>query len=226
MEWISPLMEAVKTVFTKVASVIPNIVGVLVIIIIGWIVARIIQALVKRFLRLIRFDQVASKAGITQLLEKGEIRRSPAELFGRLAYWLIMLVVLVAAISVLGLKGTSELLGRVLAYLPNVLVALVVLVFGMFIANFVSGITQTAAKNIGLPQPRLLSQIARVAIIILVVAIALEQLGIGTQIVISAFSLLFGALCLALALSFGLGGKDWAKEILANLKRKSGKISG
>jgi hypothetical protein len=120
----------------------------------------------------------------------------------------------------LGLPKTSGVLASLFAYVPNVIAALLVLVVAMFLASLVSGIVRTAAGNANLPKPEILAGISRWAIIIFAVTIALEQLGIAPLLVTATFNIILGGICLALALAFGLGGKDAAAKYLEELRRK------
>jgi hypothetical protein len=141
-----------------------------------------------------------------------------------IVYWLIIIMVLVMTVDALGLPKASDVLASLFAYVPNVIAALLVLVVAMFLASFVSGIVRTAAGNANLPKPEIFAGISRWAIIIFAVTISLEQLGIAPLLVTGTFNIILGGVCLALALAFGLGGKDAAAKYLEELKQKrSGK---
>lgn len=189
----------------RIVDVLPNVLAAAVILILGWLLAKVIRIVIVKFLVLIRFNIVAWKGGIDAFLEKGGIKRNTVELIGQMFYWLVMLIVLVAAVDALGLQVASELLIRILLYVPNIIAAIVVLVLGLFFANFISGIIQTSVANANFSHPEVLGQISRYAVIIFVTAIALGQLGVGQQIVVQGFTILFGAVCFAGALAFGLG---------------------
>jgi hypothetical protein len=137
-----------------------------------------------------------------------------------LVYWLIIIMVLVMVANALGLPKASDILSNLFAYVPKVIAALVVLVVAMFLASFVSGIVQIAAGNAKLPKPQLLAGISRWAIIIFALTIVLTQLGIAPLLVSATFNIILGGIVLALALAFGLGGKDAAAKYLEELKQK------
>jgi hypothetical protein len=130
-----------------------------------------------------------------------------------------MIMVLVMAANALGLPKDSDILSNLFAYVPKVIAALLVLVVAMFLASFVSGIVRIAAGNANLPKPDLLVGISRWAIIIFAAAISLAQLGIAPLLVTTTFNIILGGIVLALALAFGLGGKDAAAKYLEELKR-------
>ncbi len=221
-QWELLVVEPIKEMLTTIAAFIPTLVGVLAILIIGWILAKLIQNVVQRLLSLIRFDVVADKAGINEILAKGEIKISTSELLSRLVYWLVMVVVLVMTVNAIGLTVASQLLERFTAYIPRVISVVFVLIIGMFLANFIAGIVNTAARNAKIPNPDFLSSLSRWAILIFAGIISLGELGIATLLVSTTFNLFFGALCLALALAFGLGGRDAAKKIIDDFMSRRG----
>jgi len=224
IEWDNLIVEPVREMLTKVMAYLPVLLGALVILIVGWIVAKAIRRIVDWLLKTVRFDTMADKAGISEVLRKGNLRTNAREVVSGLVYWLIMIMVLVMVVNALGLPKASEVLASLFAYVPRVIAALFVLVVAMFLANFVSGIVSTAAENANLPKPQLLAGISRWAIIIFAVTISLGELGIGTLLVTTTFNIILGGICLALALAFGLGGKDAAARYLEELKEKrSGK---
>ncbi|MFA6175638.1 MAG: hypothetical protein WC765_03550 [Phycisphaerae bacterium] len=224
IEWKNLVVEPVTQMLSKILAYLPVLLGALLILIIGWIVAKAIKRLVDWLLKIVRFDTLADKAGISEILRKGDLRISAREVVSSIVYWLIIIMVLVMAVDALGLPKSSDILASLFAYVPKVIVALLVLIVAMFLANFVSGIVRTAAGNANLPKPEILAGVSRWAIIIFAITIALEQLGIAPLLVTATFNIILGGLVLALALAFGLGGKDAAAKYLEELKqRRSGK---
>jgi hypothetical protein len=140
-----------------------------------------------------------------------------------LMYWLVMLVVIVLVSDSLGLTKVTELFNRVALYIPNIIIAIIVLVFGTLLARAVNRVLFAYLKNMGVDGALTLSTISEYAIQIFVVFVALEQLNIGTQLLTTAFAIGFGAVALALAIAFGLGGKDWAASVLNRLSNKQKK---
>jgi hypothetical protein len=205
---------------TKIMAYLPVLLGALVILIVGWIVAKAIRRLVDWLLKVVRFDVMADKAGISEVIRKGDLKISAREVVSRLVYWLIMIMVLVMTVDALGLPKTSDVLTSLFAYVPRVIAALLVLVVAMFLASFVSGIVRTASGNAKLPKPELIAGISRWAIIIFAATIAMVELGIAPLLVTTTFNIILGGVCLALALAFGLGGKDAAARYLEELKQK------
>jgi len=223
MDWQTVIVEPTKEMLTKIANFIPNLIGALVILILGWVIAKIIKGIVNRILLLIRFDLIAEKASVASILSKGAIKLTARQMISNLAYWLVMIMILVMVVNALGLTVASQLLEGLLAYIPKVIAAIFVLVLGMFLGNIVSGVVRTACSNANLPKPEMLGNISQWAIVVFAVTISLRQLGIAPLLVTTTFNILFGGICLALALAFGLGGRDIAAKYLEELRRRHSK---
>jgi hypothetical protein len=217
------ILDPINATLVQLAAYLPALIGALVILIIGWIIAKLVQRVVTNALTLVRLDVAAEHAGITAFLRKGEIKESASDLIGKLVYWLIMLVVLVTAVNALGLTTASELLDKVFLYLPNVIAAIFVIILGTFLAAIVSGIVLTGSANAGLKNAKILADISRYAIIIFAAIIALDQLGIETNLLVSTFSIIVAGIALAFAIAVGLGAKDRVANIIDNLMKKIGK---
>jgi len=220
IEWKNVIVDPVREMLTRIMAYLPVLLGALVILIVGWIVAKAIKRIVDWLLKVVRFDTLADKAGISGILRKGNLEISAREVVSSIVYWLIIIMVLVMAVDALGLPKASDVLASLFAYVPKVIAALLVLIVAMFLASFVSGIVSTAAGNANLPKPELLAGICRWAIIVFAVTISLAQLGVAPLLVTTTFNIILGGVCLALALAFGLGGKDAAARYIEELKQK------
>jgi hypothetical protein len=193
--------------------------GAVLFLTLGWLVARLARAGVEALLRLTRVDVAADRAGVEDFLLRGGVRFTTVTLIGLFVYWGVLLVAALATFNLMGLPVSTTLIDRVAAYLPDVLVALVIVVFGSLLARFVSGTVHTYLNNLGASGAGAISFLTQAAILAFVATLALEQLHIGGQVLVSAFQLAFGGLCLALALAFGLGGRDWAAAILERTRK-------
>ena len=220
IEWGNLIVDPIREMLTRIMAYLPVLLGALVILIVGWIVAKAIKRIVDWLLKVVRFDTLADKAGISEILRKGNLEVSAREVVSGIVYWLAIIMVLVMAVDALGLPKASDVLASLFDYVPKVIAALLVLVVAMFLASFVSGIVSTAAGNANLPKPELFAGISRWAIIVFAVTISLEQLGIAPLLVTATFNIILGGICLALALAFGLGGKDAAARYLEELRQK------
>lgn len=216
----SLIAEPVRQMLTRILAYLPILLGTLAILIVGWIIAKAIRRSIDWLLKLVRFDTLADKAGVSEILRKGDLKISASELISGIVYWLIIIMVLVMAVDALGLPKASDVLAGLFAYVPNVIAALLVLMVAMFLASFVSGIVRTAAGNANLPKPEIFASISRWAIIIFAATVSLEQLGIASLLVTTTFNIILGGICLALAIAFGLGGKDAAARYLEELKKR------
>lgn len=214
MELTTVVTGAWNAFATKITAFLPELIGAIIIFVAGWIIARLVKLAVERLLKLIRFDKVTEKAGVKEFLRKGDILKAPSEIISSLVYWFIMILVIIASLDALGLPIVSDLLNSIFLYIPNVVAAIIVLILGFLVGNLLSAVVRTAASNAGLKNANGLGKIALYAIVFFSGAIALIQLGIGEEIVVSAFGIAFGAAALALALAFGLGGRDVAGDYL------------
>ena len=200
---------------TKIAVFLPNFLLGVVIIFVGWVVCNIIKRIVVRILRVCQFDTLADRAGIKQALERGGIKQTASELVGLLAFWFLFLIAIVATLETLNLSGATDTLHTIYLYIPKIVAALVTLILGLYFANFLENVTRTSCANAGLEQAASIGRAAYVGTAIFVVAGIFEILDIASEIVMWAFILVFGAVCLALALAFGLGGREVAGRFLA-----------
>jgi hypothetical protein len=213
-EQLNLFIESSQQFFNEIAIALPRIIGALLVLLIGWIIARVVKRLSVRGLKLIRFNYLTEKSGIERFLEQGGVKVSSIDLIGTLIYWIIMLVVILATLNSLQLTAASTLFNQIMLYIPNIIVAVLILVIGIYFARLVSQALVTSLKSMGEKTASVIGTIANYAIIVLTVFIILGQLNIAGSIVNNAFIILFGALCLALGLAFGLGGKEWASKII------------
>ncbi|HEX8978501.1 MAG TPA: hypothetical protein VF811_02230 [Parasulfuritortus sp.] len=219
---IDLFISTLQTFWSEIAAFFPKMMAALLLFLVGWLLARLAKSAVERLLRLAHFDSMAEKSGLEALAESGGVRLSLSTLISEVIYWLLLLVVAVSITNSLGLQAVSELLNRAVLYLPNVLVSILVLVFGTLLARLVNRLTFAWLNGIKAPGALTISTGAEYAVQIFAFFLALEQLNIGTQLVTAAFSIAFGGIVFALALAFGLGGRDWAAERIkawSNMKK-------
>ena len=214
---ISPLElveNSLTNFFEKIAGFAPALIGALFVLIIGWIIAKLLKWAVQKVLKTIGFDGITDKIGINSFLVKGGIKKTSSQLISSLFYWVIMLSVWLMFFDTLGLEVVSNLLTEVVKFIPNILIACLLLVVGMYLAEFVSGIVVGTLKGGDYENPEFLGKIAYGAVTFFTIAMALSQLGIGQDLINSAVNIILGALGVGLALAFGLGGKDWASDMI------------
>lgn len=211
---IDVVVESVRGFLMRLGAYLPRVLGALLILLIGWIVARWVRTGVSKLLTAVRFDEVAKRSGIDEALQKGGVNLTLNGVLSGLAYWLIILMTLLAAVDSLGLAVASDVLNRVVLYLPNVLVAVLVLMLGALFASLIRGVVGTYLASAQVAGAGLISSIAYYAILVFTASITLVQLGIARELIVAAFQIAFGGLCLALALAFGMGGRDWAARMI------------
>ncbi len=220
MNWmLTTAADSVRAMLIRVAEAIPRVGIALVVFVVGWLAARAARWALGKALKMVPFDDLAQKLHITDFLQKGEVRIQLSDLLGIAVYWVILLAFLLAALDIFGMSVAAGLLERVLAYVPQVIAGVLVLVLGLFFATVVSGVVQTAAANAGVAQAKALGQIARVAVIIFSMAVALEKF-LSSTIIQTTFNTVVMAFSFGAALAFGLGCKDIAGKAVQGFLNK------
>ena len=218
MNW-EIIQEPLRVMWTNTMGFVPNLLAALVILLVGWIVARVVRYLIQRALKLVQLDKVSEKAGINDALKQANLPE-PSQVVAKLFYWIVMVLALVMAVNAVKLTVATELLNRLLLYLPNVIAAIFVLVLGFFFGSLVRGLVQTALGGTETMDPEVAGKAAQLAIILFAAAASLEQLRIATILITNAFTVAFAAIAFALALAFGLGCKDLVKGWVEGLLKK------
>ncbi|MDE3179511.1 MAG: hypothetical protein KGM47_07590 [Acidobacteriota bacterium] len=198
---------------SMLAQFLPHLLAMGIIIVVGGIIAWILKVIVRRILALIRFNHICESAGFSGLLAKTALP-PPSELLSRLVFWVVWVAFWLVGLNALGISALQEEIARFFFFLPQIFVALLILIVGLLLANFFGRATLLAAVNADSPSPRLLASVVRFLIIILAITMALERIGLGRGVILIAFAIAFGAVMLGLALAFGLGGRDAAKRLL------------
>ena len=214
MQSIDVLLETAREFLHQVAALLPRLALALMVVIAGWLVAKAIRFAVEKALRAVNFNVLTERAGTDHFLQQGGLRGDTTTLFGLLAYWLVILAALIIAFNGLGLTYITDLLQRVVLFGPKVLVAMLVAVFGSYFARFVGSAVTTYCVEAQVRDADLLGKIAQYLIMAFVVMIALSQVEVGGDIVQRTFLVILAGVVLALALAFGLGGKEWAASLL------------
>ncbi len=213
------IFDTASTFWNSLLPYLSKLVFALIVLIIGIIIAKIIEKLIVQVLKVARFDVLSEKAGIASILAKGEIKHSLAELLGIVIYWLIILVVVIITLTVAGMPPTG-LLENAVVYAGNVVLAIFVLILGLFLAAFVGSIVRTTASNAGMSTAKNLGSIAQIVIIVITVLTILPMLHVRTFILDTVVVVALAATGLALGLSFGLGCKDIAGKIMSEIVDK------
>jgi hypothetical protein len=210
---VTELIQAFQQMAREFAHYLPRLIVMLVIALVGWVIAYLLKLLVRSLLRLTKFSKLSENAGATQFLHQAALPSS-TELASRFVFWIAWVGFVLLGVSVLGIAGLQEYISKFFLFLPRLFVALVILFFGFVAANFFSRAALLAAVNANIRSSRLLSTSIRIIISIFALSMVFEVLGVAEQTVLIAFGTAFGAVMLGLAIAFGIGGKDLAREFL------------
>jgi uncharacterized oligopeptide transporter (OPT) family protein len=200
---------------TSVAQVfgqtLPALIGALVIVFAGYLLAKVLEKLTERGLRRIRLNHLLARGGVIQAVERSGTHVNPTRVLANLVFWLVMFTVILLAANALGLDSLANVVSTLVSYIPSVIAAIVIILVGIVLGGFVGGLIAASAGAVH--GGRSLARVGRASVILLSVFMALQELGIATEIVTTAFAILFGAIALAMALAFGLGNRDLAGEV-------------
>lgn len=219
-EWGEAIVASLTAALSLFLSAIPRIVGFLVILIIGWFISGLLASAVAALLRAIRFNDLAQRSGFSGFVQNMGLRTDASGLLADIAKWFVRLIVLVVAFDALGLPAVSAVLQQFLLWIPNLVVAVIVLVIAGLAANALGNLVRGSTAQAGLGNPDLLATIARVAVWGFGIVVAVNQLGIAQTLINTLFMGFIGALALAAGLAFGLGGRETAAQIVQNWYRQ------
>ncbi len=213
-------LQTVQDILTTILAWLPSLAGALLLLLLGWVVARIVQFVIGGLLRRVHLDRLSERAGIAKILSDAGLDPSAVNLFARLVYWLVLLVFVLAAAESLGLAGVVTTLDGFVSYLPSVLAGALILLLGSVIARVVGDAVSALAVQAGVAGGQALGQVVRYVLLVFAIILALEQLGIQTSLLVISATTLITATALALALAFGLGSRDLARNIMAGFHAK------
>ncbi len=211
--WGDAVLVSVTTALQNLIGFLPALIGAILVLVIGWIISGVLAGLVEKVLKTIGFERAAQTTGISGFIQQAGSDWTASRIVAEIVKWFIRLIAIQAAASILGLTQISSAINAVLLWLPNLVVAIVIIVVAALIANFVAGIVRGSASEMGLGSPDLLAGIARYGIIVFAVVAAINQLGIAPTVVNTLFMGTVGAVALAVGLAFGLGGRDVAARM-------------
>ncbi|HLF86490.1 MAG TPA: hypothetical protein VI584_05355, partial [Nitrospiria bacterium] len=201
--FIDLLFQPFKEFWKGFEAFVPHLIAMLLILLVGILAARLVYLLLLRVFKTINFDTWCDRAGLTAIIRKGDVWGKPSEVFGHILYWLLLIIFLMIGLNALNLKAIDNLITQFLFYLPRVVSALMILTIGYIIAGFLSRAILIAAVNSGYHYAKILAEAVRLLLIVLTLAMALEQLQIAPGVVVAAFSIIFGGIVLALSIAFG-----------------------
>jgi hypothetical protein len=215
---VNMLLESIRESLHQVGVFLPRLLLAIVIVVIGWLLAKAVRFAVVRALRAINLNVVTEKAGIDHFMRQGGTEVDTIRVLGGLSYWLVILAALMIASNSLDLTLVTDLIGRIVLFVPKVMLAVVIVVFGAYFARFVASALTTYLRDTHVGEAGLIGRLALYAIMVFVIMIALDQMGVG-DIVRQAFLIIIAAIALGLALAFGLGGQKRAAEVIERWSR-------
>ncbi len=211
--WGDAVLLSVTQALSNLLGFLPALIGAIVVLVLGWIVSGILAGLVERALKAVGFEKASQSAGIAGFIEKSGSEWTASKVLAEIVKWFIRLVAIQAAAQILGMGQISEIVNSILLFLPNVVVALAIIVLGAFIAKFVAGLVRASVSEMGFGNPDVIATIAQYAIIVFAVIAAVDQIGIAETVVNTLLIGTVAALALAVGLAFGLGGQQAAAQM-------------
>ena len=211
--FIGLILDPIEQVFIRFKTFFPNFLAMLVIIGIGFLLAWVVKSALIKVFTAVKFDAWCDRAGFTTLMRKGDLWTKPSEVTSVVVYWFLVILFLMVGLNALSIPVIDNLVSEFFLYLPRIFSALLILMVGYMVAGFFSRAVLIAAVNSGYPFAKILAEAVRLLLIVLILAMALEQLHVAPSIVVAAFSIIFGGIVIALAISFGVGGIESAKKM-------------
>jgi small-conductance mechanosensitive channel len=210
-------VEPMQRFYENVIQYLPNVMSFILILIAGWVLGRVLRSISMQIFKFLHVDKVSERTGLHEIMQKGGIREHMSVILARLVGWATVFVFLIIALNVLAVPEVDTLLRSFFLYLPNLLVAIIILFVGYLLANFLSRAALIAAVNSDIQMSGAIGKFVKFGILVLAVTMALEQLGIGRETIIVAFTVIFGGAVFAISLAVGLGAKDIARNFLEGL---------
>lgn len=214
MEQVNVMLEPLRLFLAQVSQFVPKLAVAILILVAGWLLAKLVRLALRKALRAINFHVLTERAGIDGFMRQGGITTGADGLLAGLVYWLAILAALMIAFNVLDLADVTQMIGQVALFVPRIIVAVLIFVFGAYFARFIDHTITAYGSNMQLADAAILGRLARYAIMVLVVLIALEQVQIVSELLRQSFLIILAGVVLALSLAFGLGGRKWAESVL------------
>ena len=211
---IDIFVSSLNQFWHQVASFFPKLLAVIIILFFGWLIAKGSRIAVKRFLKWVKFDKFSGKSGLESYLQNDDYDVSLSGIISQIVFWLVILLFIITGANALGLTEVADMLKQLANYLPKIIVAIVVLIFGTLLGRFVNRLVFAWLHSIKFDGALKVSTSAEYLVQIFAIFVALEQLDIGSQLVTALFIIMFGAIFLALSIAFCLLGKDYAAKII------------
>ena len=214
--------NSLMTLWGGVALFLPRFIAAIVVFLVGWLIAELLGKLAYHVVKIVHLDNALSKVGFRQAWERSGFKLNTPMLFYELVKWFFVVVFLMAATNILGLGQVSDFLKTVVFYLPNVIVAMVILLIGILVAKFLEGFVKASVKAAGLMSANFLGALTKWAVFVFSLLIALAQLKVADDIIKIVITGLIAAGALAMGLAFGLGGVKHAEQMIGDMRKRIG----
>jgi hypothetical protein len=218
--WGEAMVETFRDMIKRVGLFLPKLLALLSFILLGVIVGLAIKAVLQRLLKAVRLDVLSERWGLQAALAKAGFKQPLSQIVGRLVFWIVFVLFVFMGVDALDLPATAGLMGQILGFVPSVVAAGLLILVGVLLGNFFAEATLIATVNAQIQEARFIANLVRWGIFLLTAAMVLTQLGIAKEIVVAAFSILFGGVVLALSIAVGLGGRNIARDMLERRWRK------
>lgn len=215
-DWTQIAIHSLVALGQTIMSTLPNLIGALFLIIIGWVLAKILSFAVRKALRLVGFDKFSAKIKMDDVLERANVTITASQLVGKFVYWIIILLFFVTASDTLGWTVVSQSISDLIAYIPKLFSGIIIFIIGLYIADFIKKGLIGIFDSLGISSGKLVSDVAFYIILVLITMTALSQAGVDTTIITSNITVILGGIILAFAVSFGLGSRDVLTNILSS----------
>jgi len=218
--WAEVLITSLQNVWAKVINFLPSLIGALILLIVGLIIAWVLRLIVERIINAIKLDALLKKIGLAPFFERAGLQINSAKFFGLLVYWFLVVVLVLAISDILGLYGVSLFLREVVSYLPNIIVAVLIMLAALVLANFLRSVVKASVASAKLHNPKFLGSLTWWVIVIFGFLAALMQVGIAGTILNTIVTGVIAMLAIAGGLAFGLGGKDYAAHLIEKFRQQ------
>lgn len=213
-------LAVINAYWIQVLSIFPKLLAVFTMLLIGWGIAALARMAVKKFLKWVNFDRYTGKSGLEHYFKNDQFDVSLSGIISQVVYWLVILLFIITGANILGLNELANMLHQLANFLPRIILAIVILIFGTILSRFINRLVFAWLHGLKFDGALTVSTSAEYLVQFFAIFVALEQLGVGTQLLTALFVIILGAIFLALAIAFGLGGQEWAQEILKKIKNK------
>ncbi|MGB7061860.1 MAG: hypothetical protein WBF13_05845 [Candidatus Zixiibacteriota bacterium] len=207
-------LEPLKATGEKIIALLPALLGALLILLLGWLLAKILKAALVKILVAVRLEKFSARSGLSKFLSRGDIKHSLADVLGTVFFWIVFLFFIDLAADVLKFTLLQNLINSIISFIPRLMVAALIIVIGALLSSFFKGLVRVTAASYSLARAELLGTIVQYLIIFFTLAVALEQLGVATNILVYSVLIIIGALAFGFALAFGLGSREVAGKIV------------